>query len=272
MPQQQALPTWLALNAANYTSPSGLSDLRTGTQQLYGGLNLGDYFDLTELEANALSSTTIGLLHAGRYRLVQVDANATIADVAMGKAAYFALGKSVQQVVIATAGSGQTPGSYNATASTGVATISYTINAAGALAAVTVTNGGTNYTATPTFTIAAGGTPGTVAAQMLVTPNIVTGFTNPLSLSALRGVFLNSITPGNYGFIQELGEATVLGAAALTSTLAGNVVGPKAASAGAFDATVATAAPLISQLGYAIDLPVAASTFRVNMDLPVYQG
>ena len=272
MPLQQALPTWLALNAANFTSPSGLVDLRTGTAQMAGGLNLGDYFDLTEAEANALSNTTVGLLHQGRYRLVQVDANATQSDVATGKAAFFALGKSVQQVVIATAGSGQAPGTYTATASTGVATISYTINAAGALALVTVTNPGTGYSATPTFTIAAGGTPGTVAAQMLVTPNIVTGFTNALALGALRGAFLNAVTPGNYGFIQELGEATVLGAAALTAAAVGALVGPKAASGGAFDATVATAAPLITQIGYAVDLPVAAAMFRVNLDLPTYQG
>lgn len=274
MPFQPTLPTWLAVNAANFTSPSSFTDLRTQQPIFAGGLNLGDYFDLTEKEANNLSDTLIGLLHWGRYRLVQLDANATQSDVAAGTAAFFAKGKSVQNVVIATAGTGQTPGTYQAASSGGGGTgavIQYTIGAGGTLTAASVLTPGINYTTTATFTIAAGGTPGTVAAQMLLTPNIVTGFTNPLSLSALRGVFLNAITPGNYGFIQELGEATVLGAAALTAAAVGAIVGPKAASAGAFDATVATAAQLVTQIGYAVDLPVAATTFRAVLDLPALQ-
>jgi hypothetical protein len=72
----------------------------------------------------------------------------------------------VNSVVIATAGSGQTPGTYSATASTGAATISYTIGAGGTLTAVSITNPGSGYTAAPTFTIAAGGTPGTVTASV----------------------------------------------------------------------------------------------------------
>jgi hypothetical protein len=84
MPQLQTLPTWLALNAANFTSPTGLTDLRTGNPQYGGALNVGDYFDLTEAEANQLSYTTTGTLHAGRYRFVQVDSAATAANVKTG--------------------------------------------------------------------------------------------------------------------------------------------------------------------------------------------
>jgi hypothetical protein len=81
------------------------------------------------------------------------------------KWSYAATAAGVNGVVIATAGSGQTNGTYSATASTGSATISYTI-AGGALTAVAVTNPGSGYTAAPTFTIAAGGTPGTVTATV----------------------------------------------------------------------------------------------------------
>jgi hypothetical protein len=71
--------------------------------------------------------------------------------------------KAVVSVPILTAGSGQTNGTYTATASTGGAVISYTI-AGGALTAVTIVTPGGPYTTAPTFTIAAGGTPGTVQA------------------------------------------------------------------------------------------------------------
>lgn len=72
-------------------------------------------------------------------------------------------GQGVDGVVIATAGTGQTNGTFTATANTGTATISYTI-AGGLLTAARVLNPGGPYTAAPTFTIAQGGTPGTVTA------------------------------------------------------------------------------------------------------------
>lgn len=84
MPQQQILPTWIALNGGTLTSPSGLTDQRTGLPYMAGGLNEGDYFDLTEGEANALSYTAVGTLHAGRYRYVQIDSGATLANIKTG--------------------------------------------------------------------------------------------------------------------------------------------------------------------------------------------
>lgn len=84
MPLQQILPTWLALNSANDTSASGQTDLRTGQPVNAGGLNLGDYFDLTNAEAKAASYSVNGTLYSGRYRRVQVDSGATAANVKAG--------------------------------------------------------------------------------------------------------------------------------------------------------------------------------------------
>ena len=63
-----------------YTSPTGLTDLRTGSPYLAGGLLVGDYFDLTEAEAQAQSS----VLHQGRYRFVQIDSTAVAANIKQG--------------------------------------------------------------------------------------------------------------------------------------------------------------------------------------------
>jgi hypothetical protein len=84
MPFQPIVPTWLALNAADDTSPSYFTDLRTGQPVFAGGLNQGDYFDLTNEEANNLSYKTNGILYAGRYRRVKVDSGATAANVKTG--------------------------------------------------------------------------------------------------------------------------------------------------------------------------------------------
>lgn len=136
MPHKQTLPIFaFALNACDDATASGVSDLRTGAPQ-YLGLNLNDYFDLTEAEANQLSYTTNGTLHAGRYRRVQVDSSATAAYVKTG-----AIGLML-----------------------------------------------------------AGGQP-----QL----GLVTDYNHGIS-GAHPVVFLNSITPGNFGFVQELGIANIL--------------------------------------------------------------
>jgi hypothetical protein len=49
--------------------------------------------------------------------------------------------------------------------------------------------------------------------------NMVTSYDQAIGVAGLRPVvFLNSITPGNYCFVQELGVATVLGKTGLTAT------------------------------------------------------
>lgn len=72
----------------------------------------------------------------------------------------------VNGVIIATAGSGQTNGTYTIAATGGGgtgATVSITV-AGGAITVAHVTNPGSGYTSAPTFTVAEGGTPGTLTA------------------------------------------------------------------------------------------------------------
>ena len=110
MPYQAALPTWLALNNVNSPYPSGQGDNQTGAPYMGGGLNLGDYFDLTNEEAAGASYPTNGLLFSGRYRYVQVDSGATAAYVKTGTVGYIRSGSTVASVVVLTQGSGQTVG------------------------------------------------------------------------------------------------------------------------------------------------------------------
>lgn len=180
----------LALNACNDTSPSSFTDLRTGQPVMAGGLNVGVYFDPTEAEANQLSYTTNGTLHAGRYRRVQVDSGATASNVKTG-------------------------------------TIGYMV---------------------------AGGQP-----QL----NLVTSYDKAI-VGAHGVVFLNSITPGNYGFVQEIcgGVGTVLCGATLTKS--GPATGDllNATTLGvADDPTVQELVP--ASIGIALDPPNPATKIRV---------
>jgi hypothetical protein len=85
MPLQQIIPTWFALNGCNDISPSGLNDIRTGAPVFAGGLNIGDYFDLTEQEAREHSYEVTGILHSGRYRRVQIHPQANDQNVEKGR-------------------------------------------------------------------------------------------------------------------------------------------------------------------------------------------
>jgi len=76
--------------------------------------------------------------------------------------------QGVDGVVIATAGSGQTNGTYTISGTGGGgsgATIQVVVSG-NAVTGVKVLNPGTGYTSAPTFTVAAGGTPGTVTATI----------------------------------------------------------------------------------------------------------
>ena len=227
MPFLRALPTWAALNNANFNSSAPMTDQYTGQPMTGGGLNLGDYFDVTNEEAANASYTFNGTCFAGRYRFVQVDSGATASNVKSGTVGYMRSGSVVKSVQTVTVGSGQTAGTYTVNAVPGSgggfgAIIQVVIGASGAITGTpTVINGGYGYVSPPTFTLVTGGTVGTVVAQMNVSPNVVTSTDVALSgNAALAGdgpvrpvVFLNSITPGNYGFIQELGTATVIATA-----------------------------------------------------------
>ena len=196
MPLQQMLPTWVAINNANFASPSGMVDPITGFPYYSGGLSLGDYFDLTEAEANAASYTATGTLHSGRYRLVRIDPAAAPSLVIMGRIGSMAHSPDVNTITNSNQGLG--------------------------------------------MPVAAGQLP----------PRTV--------------VFLNTITPGNYGFVQELGIATLLssavialGAAVGADPVAGTIHAPAAGDA---------------VIGQALNAVVGGQNTLVLLNLPVVQG
>lgn len=94
----------------------------------------------------------------------------------------------VIDVTIASAGTGQTNGTYTATSTGGGGTgavIQYVI-AGGVLTSAIVINPGSGYTSVPTFTIAAGGTPGTVTATIGVVSDFPVAAGTNLSAEAVR--------------------------------------------------------------------------------------
>lgn len=277
MPLTPSLPTWLAINNANFTSASGLTDAYTGQPVNAGGLNAGDYFDVTSLEAGNASYGANGILYSGRYRLVHVDSGATAANVKTGTIGYLHQGDGgfVKTAVITNAGTGATAGTYTVAATVGSgsgsgAVIQVVVSAAGTITAVSVLNGGFGYSSVPTFSLTATGTTaGAIAAQLDTSPNSVTSFDQVAVGTAIAVrpvVFLNSITPGNYGFIQELGTATVLGNASFTGVAAtGVVIAPKAAGSGTVEVPTSVTAITNASIGLAIDLPVVSNLFKVQL-------
>lgn len=197
MPFQPIIPTWLALNNCNDTSPSFFSDVRTGAPIFAGGLNLGDYFDLTEQEANQLSYTTNGTLHAGRYRRVQVDSGAAASNVKTG-------------------------------------TIGFMV---------------------------AGGQP-----QL----NLVTSYDKGI-VGAHPVVFLNTVTPGNYAFVQELGVANCLCGSLITKAAPNTGDICNATTNGVVDDPTSQSV-VAATLGIFLDPPNPSTVCRVLLDLASMQG
>lgn len=114
--------------------------------------------------------------------------------------------------------------------------------------------------------IAIGGAVGGVASP---NENVVTSYDQGAAAGLRPVVFLNSITPGNSGWIQELGIATVLGGASLQkSPVIGDLIN-SAATGVVDDPSAQTMGPLF--LGKAIDLPKVNVLFRVQLGLPVVQ-
>ena len=287
MPFQPALPTWLALNNVNSPYPSGQGDSVTGFPYMAGGLNHGDYFDLTSEEAAGASYLTNGLLYSGRYRYVQVDSGATAANVKTGTVGYIRAGSTVKSVAVVTQGTSQTVGTYQVAATVGSgggsgAVIQVIVTSATAITA-SVVNGGFGYVSPPTFTLATGGTPGTVVAQLAgPSMNVVTSADIAIGTASLANagigpvrpvVFLNSITPGNYGFIQELGVATVLAGSTFTQTQSQNALPVTGAGANG-TMTTSAAGYSIFNIGVVIDplaAPLANTPFKILMTTPVGQ-
>lgn len=122
------------LNNASSSTPSGSTEPVTGLP-ISTGTNSGDFIELTDAQA------------------AQLSLNGLVAS-------------------ILTAGSGQTAGTYTASASYGPAVLTYVVAGGGTITAIpTISNANGQYTpafvtanggSLPTFTIAAGGTPATI--------------------------------------------------------------------------------------------------------------
>lgn len=263
---------------AVYPSYSGLVDPRTLQPEVGGGMNLGDYFDLTEAEAQSLSPN----LHAGRYRFVRIATAATAANIFQGAPVGFAKGTQVGQVAVAAVGSGMTAGTYsvNSTTSggTAVAVAQVVVGSGGTITSASILSKGAGFTSVPTFDLTAlGGSGGSVLAQMDLSPNVVTSFdASAVSLFSVRGVFLAAvtaaqITAGAYVFIQEEGIATVLVSTA-TSTAAGAIAAASSPSNVATVTTTTGATLVPAALGTTLDLAAASTLVRVELNLPIRQG
>ena len=98
---------------------------------------------------------------------------------------------------------------------------------------------------------------------------VVTDEAHADALGLIAGVFLNTITPGNFGFIQVHGKATVKYNAAVTDTTVGDVVIVKGAGDGTFDAlaaaTAVTDVVMAKYIALAIQAPVAGALKTVQM-------
>jgi len=98
---------------------------------------------------------------------------------------------------------------------------------------------------------------------------VVTDEAHANALNDLCGVFLNAITPGNYGIIQVHGKATVQYRAVVTATTAGSSVLVQGAGTGVFDAPTQSGNPtflnLFNIIGSAIQAPANAGLKTVRM-------
>jgi len=96
---------------------------------------------------------------------------------------------------------------------------------------------------------------------------VVTDSAHALGTSHCVGVFLNAITPGNFGFIQISGKASVLYGAAIASASLAATVLAASATAGAFDNVVAaiTGITLAQAIGVPIQVPVVSTLKTIQM-------
>lgn len=220
MPQQQALPAWVVLNASNDTAASGMADQYTSFPYNAGGLNLGDYVDVTTAEAFRNCKPSVGTLYCGRYRRIQVDSGATAANVKTGTIGLMASQAAASQDI------------------------------------------------------------GNIGGKLPVSMNVVTDFSHGhLGATTVRPVvFLNAITPGNFGWVQELGVATVLFRTTITAAVpaAGDAIATFSGGNGNVDdptqSTTLTYALFQAIIGTAYDIPINGALSRVILDsVPICQ-
>jgi hypothetical protein len=96
---------------------------------------------------------------------------------------------------------------------------------------------------------------------------VVTDQAHAIATTHCVGVFLNTITPGNFGFIQVAGKATVQYTAAVTSASQSSSVTSTGATAGTFDAIVAALTGITepSVIGTRIQVPANAGLKTIHM-------
>lgn len=165
------------LNSAASATVSGSTDAESGLP-IQTGLTLGLYQEFADAEALKYSN------------------------------------QGVVSVNLLTAGSGQTPGTYTATASAGGAVIQYVVAAGGTITAqptVLVKGGPYTDAAIPTFTIAAGGTPATVQAVIGVL------YSGTYQWVQLDPAVVGTILPGTPVFWLQTASGYVV-----TTTVSGN--------------------------------------------------
>lgn len=239
-----------ALNDVNDAVVGGqITTVPNGVYASQGEQTLpGDHAVLDEAAALALSDTNVGTLHGGYYQYVNLDY--AIAGVG-----------AIAQAIAVTAGSGyaqaSTTVSFSAAPAGGrTAQGLPVISAAGALTAVIVTDQGLGYTAAPTITITGAGTGAAATATIQAASPILngqglfwksTGLNNgvytvtnveAINLPLFAGALINpSWTPGNWGWIQNLGRASLLTSGAIAAAAGVQLA---AAGAGASNATVVT--------------------------------
>lgn len=281
MPYTPALSYYLG-PAAVYTSPTGMTDQITGIPYLGGTLHEGDYVDATLSEISQWN-VRFGLsLNTGRYRMVRLSPNAVAANIRLGQPVGYALPTYVGQVAISAPGTGSGSGSVlvSSTAAGGTAATALVTVAAGVITGTQLVYAGANMTSVPTFGLteltAAGITSsGTIVAQMLISPNIVSSWdSSSQQLTSVRGIALTTVTSAQvtanaWLVIQELGIAPLYVTTA-TATVPGSVA--TAGTAGAVTTTVASTSPVAGFIGYTLDTASATTLIRVELDLPVRQG
>jgi hypothetical protein len=180
---------------------------------------------------------------------------------------------TIKSAVITNAGTGATVGTYPIAATVGSgggsgAVLQVVVASTGLITAVSVLNGGYGYNSVPTFSLTTTGTTGgVVAVQLDTTPNVVTsGDQATVTGVPVRPVvFLNSITPGNYGFVQELGTATLLNAASTLQTAGQFAIVTSATGVMAASATTLTIATIGQVIDAVVNTAPANTPFRVQL-------
>ena len=218
-----------------------------------------------------LLGTAANPVYEGWYRVVQVDAGATAANVAYGTIGALVSGAGVASVAVVL-GTGPVNGTYVINATSGAGQITVVV-AAGALSSATVTNPGTYVTA-PTFTPPAGlGTGATITPTLTtVVPgsiNTVTSYDQAYGTGFTPIVFLGAVTPGYYTFVQEAGDAPV---SVTATTAVGNVLtaatGGNGIATPQAGGTTVTFTLLASVIGVASTARTGAGLVRARLGFP----